>query len=433
MKMRRFDMVYADDKGNVYDYPRREPIFRSGNETIRITPEDLILLPEGSYLYYLPGRRPFYYDTANQRVRAMAKNPAGENALAVSAFLSSGYLRTALPAFQKTKDAPILPLWAYCGAAFSGKSFYVPAMRIDPDPRSDPGIHRNHAALAREIRRKQKQYPKNRLIRQLSVCSTQYGCLCARNFFLERHEAPVPTSPACNAKCIGCLSQQQEAQSGFVESQPRLNFKPTPDEIAEVILHHFTKVNRAVASFGQGCEGEPLLRAADLATAIVKVREKTDGGTININTNGSDPAGVEKLIKAGLDSIRISMNSPTPTYYTRYHHPVNYEFPDVLKSIEIALDAGIFVSINLFFMPGFTDMETEVAALFDLLDRYPVNMIQARNLNIDPDVYFDAIGYQASRAMGIPELIKEIRKRYPAVRIGYYNPPKETFRKGSRE
>lgn len=432
MKPRRFDMIYADPKGNVYDYPEREPIFRSGNETIRITPSDLIPLPEGSYLYYLPGRRPFYYDTTNQRVRAMAMTPEGESAAAVSAFLSSGYLRTALPAFQKTKEAPTLPLWAYCGAVFSGKRFYVSAMRIDPDPRSDPSIHQNHATLAKAIRRKQKQYPENRLIRQLAVCSTQYGCLCARNFFLERHEAPVPTSPACNAGCIGCLSQQA-AQSGFVESQPRLNFKPTPEEIAEVIVHHFTKVKKAVASFGQGCEGEPLLRAVGLAQAIAKVREKTDRGTININTNGSDPAAVDRLIKAGLDSIRISLNSPTETYYTRYHNPVNYGFSDVLKSIRTALKAGIFVSINLFFMPGFTDMETEVSALFDLLDTYPVNMIQARNLNIDPDVYFDAIGYRASEAIGISRLITEIRKRYPSVRLGYYNPPKETFKDAARD
>jgi len=175
------------------------------------------------------------------------------------------------------------------------------------------------------------------------------------------------------------------------------------------------------------------LRNGGLSEQTIGALEGLQGRTDRSNKPSLNFEEAEKLIKAGLDSIRISMNSPTPTYYTRYHHPVNYEFPDVLKSIEIALDAGIFVSINLFFMPGFTDMETEVAALFDLLDRYPVNMIQARNLNIDPDVYFDAIGYQTSRAMGIPELIKEIRKRYPAVRIGYYNPPKETFRKGSRE
>ncbi len=423
-------MVYADDQGNVCDYPGREPVFRSGNDIIRIRPDDLIPLPEGSYLYYLPGRRPLYHDKKTGRTRIMTLTPEGDNALAVSAFLSSGYLRTALPAYKTTKKAPILPLWGYCGTVFSKDRFYAPGLRIDPDPRSDPEIHQDTRALTKAIQQKQNRYPENRLVRQLSVCSTDYGCLCARNFFLQRYEAPIPTSPACNAGCLGCLSHQ-EAQSGFAQAQPRLAFKPTPDEIAEVILHHFANVNRAVASFGQGCEGEPLLRAPDLARAIANVRKMTDQGTININTNGSDPTAVKHLIDAGLDSIRISLNSPTEIYYTRYHQPVNYGFGDVIKSIEIAVNAGIFVSLNLFFMPGFTDMETEAAALFDLLDRYPVHMIQTRNLNIDPDFYFNAIGYRASTAMGISRLITEIRNRYPVLRLGYYNPAKETFRESA--
>jgi molybdenum cofactor biosynthesis enzyme MoaA len=186
-------------------------------------------------------------------------------------------------------------------------------------------------------------------------------------------------------------------------------------------------VNAAVASFGQGCEGEPLLRADDLARAIRKVRQKKDRGTINLNTNGSDPAAVIKLIDAGLDSIRISLNSPTEIYYKKYHQPKSYTFQDVLKTISIAIEKNIFVSINLFFMPGFTDMETEVESLFRFLERFPVHMIQTRNMNIDPDFYFKTIGYKASEPIGIVRLIQLIKEKYPAVRLGYYNPPKETF------
>lgn len=420
------DLLYADSREKVYDYPGREPLFGSGKTFVRVDMRDLIRLPFDSYLYYLPGRHPVYYDPKSRSRKIMQATPEGGSAWAVSAFLSSGHLRTYLPAYQKTPDAPILPLWAYAGAVFINGDFYVPGIRIDEDPRSDPEIHQDDVALLAAIQQKRAQYPKNRLIRQLARCSTQYDCLCARNFFLERFEAPVPTSPACNAGCIGCLSHQDD-RSGFTEPQQRLDFKPTPEEIAEVILHHFNKVKKAVASFGQGCEGEPLLRGNDLVRAIQLVRQGTDKGTINLNTNGSDPAMVQKLIHAGLDSIRISLNSPTPAYYLRYHQPVNYTFEDVLSAIEISLNAGIFVSVNLFFMPGFTDMETEVNALYRFLDTYPVNMIQTRNLNIDPDLYFDAIGCRPSPSVGIPGLIRDIRKKYPSLRLGYYNPPKETF------
>lgn len=419
-------LVYADDKGNVYDYPGMTPTFRTGNRLVRVNIDDLISIPYGSTLYFLPGRYPVSYDSKQKSFSPILKSLEGKPIWAVSSFLSSGYLRTFLPAFQKTETAPILPLWAYCGVVFMNENFFVPAVRIDDDPRSDPEIHENKKELTRAVHQKKSAYPKNRLVQQLAHCATQYGCLCARNFFLERHEAPIPTSPACNADCVGCLSLQ-EKDIGFVESQPRLTFKPSPAEIAEVIFHHVTHVENAVASFGQGCEGEPLLRADDIAKAIELVRAKTDKGTININTNGSIPDAVGKLINAGLDSIRISFNSPTERYYTRYHRPKIFAYQDVLKSLAIALDRKIFVSINLFFMPGFTDMTSEVDSLFEFLDQFPINMIQTRNMNIDPDFYFDAIGYQESEPIGIPKLIHKIKERYPALRLGYYNPPKESF------
>jgi hypothetical protein len=81
------------------------------------------------------------------------------------------------------------------------------------------------------------------------------------------------------------------------------------------------------------------------------------------------------------------------------------------------------VSINLFFLPGFTDMETEVDALTDFLHRFPVSMIQTRNMNIDPDYYFEMIGYRESEPLGIRELLALLKEQFPAIRLGYYNPP----------
>ena len=157
------------------------------------------------------------------------------------------------------------------------------------------------------------------------------------------------------------------------------------------------------------------------------VREKTDRGTIHLNTNGSLPSVVSDMIDAGLDSIRVSLNSPSRAYYDRYFRQQSYSFDDVMRTISIALDAGIIVSINLFFLPGFTDMETEVSGLFSFLDKFPVSMIQTRNLNIDPDFYLASIGFIESSPMGIGNLIKLLREKYPAIRLGYYNPPRESF------
>ncbi len=411
--------LYCDKKGNIFD-SNQIPMFRSGKKFVQIDKNELIKLPYGSTLFSLPERYPVFFDSKTNKETIVQKDKSGNEIWALSSFLSSGYLRTYLPAYYTKDNAKPLSLWAYTGIVVIDNEYYVPAFRIDDDPRSDPELHENHEELAVKITKLKKIFPKNRLVNQLAYCSTEFVCLCARNFFLSRYEAPVPTSPACNANCVGCLSFQPNTD--ITSPQHRLTFKPTPEEIKEVILYHFQNVKKPIASFGQGCEGEPLLRADDLATAIKMVREKTDKGTINLNTNGSLPNNLKTMIAAGLDSIRVSLNSPTEKYYNSYFRPRNYKFEDVLKTIETAVESGIFVSINLFFLPGFTDSEKEVESLFNFLNKYKISMIQTRNLNIDPDYYFDLIDYEDSNHLGIKNLTKLINKEYPNIRLGYTNP-----------
>ncbi len=422
---RRIFPAYCSPDGSVFEETRFLPAFRTGRTFVPIDEHELIPLPFGSVLFSLPERHPIFMEKKTKTFIATNKDAFGEEIFAVSAFLSSGYLRTYLPAYEKNQSAPPLSLWAYSGVVIKNGKFFVPALRVDDDPRSDAKLHQNDKELRKKIIAMQPLLSVNRLASQLAHCATEYRCLCARNFFLSRYEAPIPTSPACNARCIGCLSHQEE--SGFCSSQARISFAPTPEEIAEVILHHFERVDAAVASFGQGCEGEPLLRGKDLARAIGIVRQKTSRGTINLNTNGSLPKELNRLIEAGLDSVRISLNSPTQTYYEKYFRPKGYSFNDVLQSFEIALHAGVFVSINLFFLPGFTDSESEVESLFSFLETFPVSMIQTRNLNMDPDIYLDTIEWKESQPMGIRKLLQMTITKFPRIKIGYYNPPREKF------
>ena len=418
-------MPYSDSSGSVYDYPEIESVYRTGTKYIIPELKDMIKLPYGSYLFSLPDRIPIGFD--GKKILEITEDGFGEKIQPVSSFLASAYLRTYLPAYKNKSNPARLTLWAYAGASIINGKFHVPAIRIDDDIRSDPKFHENHEELETEIKKTTADFKNNRLVKQLARCSTEYNCLCARNFFLSRFEAPIPSSPSCNSDCAGCLSYQKDT-SGFAASHGRLEFSPAPQEISEVIFHHFEKTEKnAIASFGQGCEGEPLLRADDLSAAVKAVRKKTSSGTININTNGSIPENVSKLIDSGIDSIRISLNSPTENYYNLYHNPKNYTFSDVKKSIKTAINAGIFVSLNLFFMPGFTDMLTEVNSLFDFLDEFPVNMIQTRNLNIDPDYYFEKINYKEADIIGILNLISMIKEKKPEIRLGYYNPCKEKF------
>jgi pyruvate-formate lyase-activating enzyme len=197
------------------------------------------------------------------------------------------------------------------------------------------------------------------------------------------------------------------------------------DEVLGVALPHLEKAEDAIVSFGQGCEGEPLMQWGLLERSVRKLREKTCRGTINLNTNGSFPKRVEKLCDAGLDSTRVTLNSPHPKYYKRYHRPRRYQFEEVVDSLILAKGKGIYTSINLLVLPGFTDREEEVKGLIELIKKTRLDLIQMRNLNIDPDLSLNEMG--EGEGMGISRMIEILKRECPSLQFGYFNRTKESF------
>jgi len=139
----------------------------------------------------------------------------------------------------------------------------------------------------------------------LAKCSLQWHCCTAQNLFYRRWEAGVPVSPVCNANCYGCISLQPA--ECCPSPQSRIDFKPTPQEIAEVGTYHLEYAPEGIISFGQGCEGEPSLAADNIAAGIKIIRTKTSAGQININTNAGYTEGIKKIVDAGLDTMRVSI------------------------------------------------------------------------------------------------------------------------------
>jgi molybdenum cofactor biosynthesis enzyme MoaA len=273
-----------------------------------------------------------------------------------------------------------------------------------------------------------RRHPDNRLVQHLVCnCDRNSACPNAHNFVLERWECPVPVSPGCNADCAGCISEQKG--SGVRSSQDRIRFTPTVREIVEYAVPHLEKADRPMISFGQGCEGEPLLKSGLIEKAIRSVRRETDRGTIHINTNASDSEAVDRLLHAGLDSIRVSLFSARPGMYKAYHRPKNYSFLDVKESMRKARAAGAWISLNTLVLPGFTDGPEETKALIALVRKFRVDMIQTRNLNMDPDWVMDELGLRSGtgRSNGLRRWMAAVQKAAPWVRFGYFNPPKEDW------
>jgi MoaA/NifB/PqqE/SkfB family radical SAM enzyme len=225
---------------------------------------------------------------------------------------------------------------------------------------------------------------------------------------------------------VGCISEQP-AENEITSPQERIEFTPTADEIVEFTVPHLKNAPRAVVSFGQGCEGEPLLVGEILVEAVREIRKRTDKGIINLNSNASRPDVIEKLCEAGLDSIRASINSAQKKYYDLYYNPRHYTFEHVIESMKIMRKYDRWVSINYLTFPGLTDHPQEIAALEKLISDTKINMIQTRNLNIDPDWYLDKLDLRdlPQEQIGMQNWFSHIQKTFPSIKLGYFNPPKE--------
>lgn len=416
-------LVMADGKGRIFEHPLLRMAGRSGLSLRPPRPDELIALPPGSDLYVLPGRRPVGIHPKTGRIQVVSTFRR-EPVTAVSAFLPPAHTGYLTAAFEKREGAPALPLYAYTALGWSEEGFFAAAVRIDPDPRQDLGHFPEGNADVLNAEALVRERPHNRLFVHLARnCCRVYRCPAARNLFLNRYEAPLPTSTACNARCVGCISLQENP--GVPCSQDRMDFIPTPEEVAEVALYHIGRAPDAVVSFGQGCEGEPLTNWKVLEKSIRLIRRETRKGTINLNTNASIPQAIEALFDAGLDSIRVSLNSARPSLYHSYFLPVGYTFNDVVKSMEIAREKGRFTSLNYFVFPGVTDEEEEMEAFLALAERAQPDMIQWRNLNIDPDLYLQCLDWEPGTAMGMKNFMEAIRQRFPEIRFGYFNPSVE--------
>ena len=396
---------------------------RSGNFFFKPQLDDLIPLPEGSELFLLPERIPLGISPTDDAPTLLEHNPDDprETIQAVAAFMAPAHTAIHSAAYEPAKkDIAPLPLFAYTAVGWLKGRFWVSAFRSDPDNRQDAECF-DLEKIKKKTVRQLKKNSKNRLIQHLGKCCLTYGCPAARNYFLGRWEAPLPTSPVCNARCLGCISLQP---SGCCPAtQDRINFVPRVSEIAAIAVPHLKQAPDAIVSFGQGCEGEPLLQASILEKAIRSIRAQTHRGTINLNSNASLPGKIKLLAEAGLDSLRVSLNSARDSCHARYYRPVNFTFSDVLESIDVMKKANKFVSLNYFILPGFTDDPDEFAALCRLIEKHKPDLIQLRNLNMDPDWYLDTVEYAPDAPpMGIRVWLAELKRFFPKLRFGYFNP-----------
>lgn len=416
-------MLYADSDGRIFEHPYFRMTGFSGTTPVKVKDEDLIKVPEYSKLFFIPDCPPIGIDPSTGEFRVVPQiEVQGETVRcnAVAAFLEPGLVRSLLPAVDYGSKTYTLPTWAYTAVGFRDDGYWATGFSIEYNHRWDPRNY-DDRELIPAIDSFQKSSPAGPLVKHLINCATHNHCFAAKNLFLRRWEAPLPVSRQCNADCLGCLSLENEFSCAA--SHHRIDFRPSQDEIVQLAVEHLSQDPETIVSFGQGCEAEPLTESTLIAQSIKEIRRQTPMGTINLNTNGSWPEKVHHILDSGLDSIRISLNSARPDFYRAYYRPKNYDFQDVVSSISLSTDSGIYTMLNYLVFPGITDQMAEIEALRDLIEKTGVNFVHLKNLNIDPPLYLDRMPKTDSPAVGMKKMAEMLKQEFPNLTLGYFNQP----------
>ncbi|WP_366923687.1 radical SAM protein [Metallumcola ferriviriculae] len=413
-----YRLLFANEQGELRDHPTWGMVGRSGLSFIEPLPEEMIPLPEGATLTLVPFSTPVGIDEQGH-FAPLHSSPFDdqERVYQVGALLPQGFTRLLLPGFTGGNESA--PLLGYTAVGVMDGQFYVAAAQTDEHHKWHPKFF-NTEALPGKVARLSAIFKDNRIIQQLAKCALDYGCFTAQNIFYRRWEAGIPVSPVCNAGCLGCISLQES--ECCPSPQERIDFVPTSDEAARLMIYHLAGSRGEIISFGQGCEGEPSLQAEVIAKAIEQVRKETSRGTININTNAGYTEGIKKLCSSGLDSMRVSLISAVEECYQAYYRPKNYSLANVKESLSFGAADGVLTSLNLLAFPGFTDTEPELEALISMARETQLSIIQLRNLNIDPGVLFAKIKPDGE-PLGMLTAIEILREELPGVTIGSYSKP----------
>ncbi len=407
-------LCVADRRGELHVREGLRPAARSGALVLPLGDGDVRPLPEGATIAHLPGRRAIGIDAGGTAVELE------ERWLPVAAILPVGHLRTLVPASRPGPHAPRLPLFGYAAVAERGGELVAAALPTDAFAWWEPSRHTT-AGVPAAVAAARRALPGNRLVDHLGRCALEHRCYTAQNTFLRRYEGALPASPACNADCLGCISLQSDGE--VPPPQQRMGFAPTPVELGDLAAYFLDGGEEAaIVSFGQGCEGEPLTRGRLLVEATRRIHARHPGATIHVNTNGSRPRVLERMIAAGCTSVRISAISFTDRIFRAYYRPIGYGLEEVVECGRLMHRAGGQVCLNLLTFPGLTDVPAELEATAAACREMGVDQVQWRTLNVDHDWLVSRLP-ELEPGVGMAGALGALRDRLPGVSHGNFTRP----------
>lgn len=212
------------------------------------------------------------------------------------------------------------------------------------------------------------------------------------HFGREINYMRISITDKCNLRCKYCMPEGIE----LVPMTDLLTF----EEIVKVCEQAVKVGIKNIKITG----GEPLVRR-DAPKLIGMLRAVPGIESVSVTTNGVLlKRFLPDLIKSGLKSVNISLDTMDPTLYQKLTG--KDAFTQVMDSIFAALDAGMQVKLNTVLLQGYNENEWE--KLVDFARQNPVAIRFIEIMPIGQGKVFSGISNQ--------ELIDCLKSRYPEMK-----------------
>ncbi len=371
-------LLFADDKGTIYDHPTLKMTVRS--ENLKTIPYELEMepVPDNVKPEYLENASPLAY---NQEKAGIEVFKSGH---AIFIQPPEGYLRLYLPAYQKRNNDILLPK-PYTPVGWMNESFVSPITVVDKLPSSES------VNTGKKFHGFLKSYKKENAFKDFLLLNSDL-------YHTKNEEIVFPLS---------------EETSNFSEND------------LTTILEHYSKIasypilNICHNNFKEQTNPDNFLNI------IERIKSKNDNMTIIYSSNLQDMVILKKIVESGCDCINAELM--TTNSETGWIVDESVSIENVYKSLQAIYRKNIYKSLTLHTLPGLTDRQTETESLIDFLSTFNIDLLLLRNMEIDPDIIFMNNNLKNEDIKGLKNMLKLVKKKVKNIKIGYFNRHKDHF------
>lgn len=160
------------------------------------------------------------------------------------------------------------------------------------------------------------------------------------------HLAAIIFTAGCNFRCHFCYNPLLVLPQGGLDDKIKKEKGLSPLSTEDLFLFLESRIGRLDGVVITG--GEPTLHP-DLPAFIKKIKDL--GYLVKLDTNGTNPDLVEKLIKDRLiDYIAMDLKAPWDKYEATVGVPINYK--NLKKSVKIIMASGLPYEFRTTVVPG---------------------------------------------------------------------------------